>query len=278
MLRQQRLGAIVLKQNDEQAIELFEWSGIAAARANAMEVQVAGLQDQYRVAEDTIQKLNEQLKELIRAKGQHENQLMALFTQLLNEKKLKIRNQQRLLASATADAAKGKAGFFRPWVADLRSETDIMVPVLEIQAATGKPREAAEPHRAVKRHARETDSTDDDTDEGVEQMDVDQKIVGDGSLVDQDTDDGGQSTPQPLEEDENTATDNELDAPTEAATPAARLEQTASSTRSSRPDETAPPRRELPFTRRGPSLAKDSRPAPDLAAEETAGETDDDEL
>lgn len=277
-MRQQRLGAIVLKQNDEQAIELFEWSGIAATRANAMELQVTGLQDKYRVAEDTIQKLNEQLKELTRAKGQHENQLMAISAQLLNEKKLKVRNQQRLLASATADAAKGKVKFFGSWVADLRSETDTVVPVLEIQAARGKTRGAAEPSRVVKRHSRETDGTDEDTDEGFEQMDVDHKMVGDGSLVDQDTDDGERSTPQPLEEDENTATDNELDASTEAATPAARLDQAASSTRSSHPDEIAPPRRELPFARRGPSLATDARPAPDLAAEETAGETDDDEL
>lgn len=143
-----------------------------------------------------------------------------------------------------------------------------MALVLVIQAATGKPRGATEPHRAVKRQARETDGTDEDTNEGFEQMDVDQKMVGDGSLADQDTDDGPPSTPQPLEEDESTATGSELEASTEAA----------NSTRSSRPDEVAPPRRELPFTRRGPSLAKDSRPASDLAAEETAGETDDDEL
>lgn len=42
------------------------------------------------------------------AKSQHENQLLANFAQLLNEKKLKIRNQQRLLASATADPTKGE--------------------------------------------------------------------------------------------------------------------------------------------------------------------------
>jgi hypothetical protein len=44
----------------------------------------------------------------MQAKTQHENQLVANFAQLLNEKKLKIRNQQRLLASATADPTKGK--------------------------------------------------------------------------------------------------------------------------------------------------------------------------
>lgn len=48
----------------------------------------------------------------MRAKSQHENQLVANFIQLLNEKKLKIRNQQRLLVAATADPAIGRPAFF----------------------------------------------------------------------------------------------------------------------------------------------------------------------
>lgn len=94
----------------EQAIELFEWPRIAAARADALEKDLVGLQDRHQVAEESIRKLKEQLKELTRAKSQHENQLMAHFAQLLNEKKLKIRNQQRLLACATTSAEKSKLG------------------------------------------------------------------------------------------------------------------------------------------------------------------------
>jgi DNA double-strand break repair and V(D)J recombination protein XRCC4. len=108
---QQRLGTLVLNQDDEQAIELFEWSGMAAARADALEQQVTTLSDRYSVAEDTIQKLNQQLEDLLRAKDHHETHLVANFAQLLNEKKLKVRNQQRLLVSATADPAKGKTRF-----------------------------------------------------------------------------------------------------------------------------------------------------------------------
>jgi predicted nucleic acid-binding Zn-ribbon protein len=81
---------------------------MAAARANALEQQVTTLSDRYSAAEDTIQKLSQQLEELLRAKDLHETHLMANFAQLLNEKKLKIRNQQRLLVSATEDPAKGK--------------------------------------------------------------------------------------------------------------------------------------------------------------------------
>lgn len=106
--RQQRLGVIVLRQDDEQAIGLFEWTGTAVAQADSLVRQVVDLQDRYRTAEDTIKRLNERLEDLTRDKSAHETELMTHFAQLLNEKKLKIRNQQRLLASATADIAQGK--------------------------------------------------------------------------------------------------------------------------------------------------------------------------
>lgn len=104
---QQRLGSITLKQDDEQAIELFDWASIAISKCDGLEQQLSSLTERYRVAEDTIQQLSRQLEDLIRAKSQHENQLVANFAQLLNEKKLKIRNQQRLLASAKVDPTKG---------------------------------------------------------------------------------------------------------------------------------------------------------------------------
>lgn len=104
---QQRLGTVTLKQDDGQAIELFDWAGIAITKADALEKQLSSLSHRCHLAEDTIQQLNKQLEELIDAKSQHEDQLVANFAQLLNEKKLKIRNQQRLLASATVDPEKG---------------------------------------------------------------------------------------------------------------------------------------------------------------------------
>ena len=104
---QQRLGTITLKQDDDQAIELYDWAGIAITRADALEKQFSSLSHRCHLAEDTVQQLSRQLEELIGAKSQHEDQLIANFAQLLNEKKLKIRNQQRLLASATVDPGKG---------------------------------------------------------------------------------------------------------------------------------------------------------------------------
>lgn len=133
-------------------------------------------------------------------------------------------------------------------------------------------------HRAAKRRTRNRDETDEDSDEGFEPMDVDRQRITDEPVHDQETDDEGRSTPQPLEEEEITATDNELDEQMEAAPAAANLKHVATSNQASPRQQTTPPRRELPFARRAPSLAKDSRPEPGEAAEETAGETDDDEL
>lgn len=102
------MGSITLKQDDEQSLELVDWCSSAVARADALEAQVSSLSSRYSVAEDTIQKLNRQLEEFIRAKEQDQSHLVANFADLLNEKKLKIRNQQRLLAAAKVDPGAGK--------------------------------------------------------------------------------------------------------------------------------------------------------------------------
>jgi septal ring factor EnvC (AmiA/AmiB activator) len=73
-----------------------------------LEQRLSRLQQQYRAADNTIKQLNKQIEDFITAKSRHEEQLMTNFTQVLNQKKLKIRNQQRLLASAKIDVDDGK--------------------------------------------------------------------------------------------------------------------------------------------------------------------------
>ncbi|KAJ5176456.1 uncharacterized protein N7482_002333 [Penicillium canariense] len=253
----QRLGSLVLQQDDEQEVALFEWAGVAAARADTLQSQVTSLTDQHRFAEDTISKLTQQLAELMHAKSQHENQMVANFARLLNEKKLKIRNQQRLLASAKAD----------PTI------------VAAIQATTV---EASGTHQSTKRRAPDTLDDQDDSDDGLERMDIDRNGADEGSGDGQDTDDEGRATPQPLEEgDDHTTTDDESEAPVPSQQSASERGRARASERSVRPSkEPAPPRRELPFTRRGPTTQAQTerQPEPSAVAEETAGETDDDEL
>lgn len=117
--------------------------------------------------------------------------------------------------------------------------------------------------------------SDGDGDTEFERMDIDQD-KGEDSLIDQDTDAEGQSTPQQLEEG-NATTDDESGDPETAQAPA-ESDQTKELEGSSSRTAAPPPRRELPFTRREPSAKAGAAPAPSEVAEETAGESDDDEL
>lgn len=98
---------MTLKQDDEQAIELFEWTGMAVSKANSLGEQVSTLHAKCQEAEDTINKLKTQLEEFIETKNQHDEQLIGKFVGLLNEKKSKIRSQQRLLMKAKENPETG---------------------------------------------------------------------------------------------------------------------------------------------------------------------------
>jgi len=58
--------------------------------------------------ESRISSLRAQLEELVEAKKARENELLEKFCVLLNEKKVKIREQQRLLASANPPSGEGR--------------------------------------------------------------------------------------------------------------------------------------------------------------------------
>ncbi|KAL2013427.1 hypothetical protein VTN00DRAFT_952 [Thermoascus crustaceus] len=266
----QRLGSITLRQDDEQAIQLFDWTGISVARADALEQQIHSLTERYRVAEDTINKLNVQLEKLTQAKSQHEDQLISRFVQLLNEKKLKIRNQQRLLASAKVDRTK---------VSDVKT------------SASGSRYRRAEASRLSKRKATQAHDDDSESDYGFEKMEIDEARDQHLSEQDEATDEGRHSTPQPLENEEETATDEELSPPPRGVVKISKKEGEEAGKVPGRPvtakPPSPPPRRELPFKRKTAAKShtkliateENQKPA-QLAedAEETAGETDDDEL
>ncbi|PWY86322.1 hypothetical protein BO94DRAFT_624531 [Aspergillus sclerotioniger CBS 115572] len=174
----QRLGSIILRQDDEQAIQLFDWSAVAVTRADFLEQRLSTLQQQCHTAENTINQLSRQIEELISAKGRHEDQLMTNFTQALNQKKLKIRNQQRLLASAKVD----------------------MDEVGRDRAAS-----SSVDTRRVKRGI----PTISDDERGSEE---EGRIKHHSNLEETDTDGGPISPPQPLEEEDDT-TDEDMPTP-----------------------------------------------------------------
>ncbi|KAI2794280.1 hypothetical protein POX_a00872 [Penicillium oxalicum] len=309
----QRLGSIILKQDEDQEIALFEWTALAVSNAESLQSQVTTLTDRIHNAEDTILKLKMQLSILIESKSTHDKQLMANFVQLLNQKKLKIRNQQRLLACATPDPKR---------VAEIQA-------AISSSSSSSRPRQGEPGHTSTKRKgpasAAGTNDEDSqsDSDSGFEKMDIDQRAPTqkpEGDDEETDDEDEERSTPQPLEDeeeeqaeeerfehvntDEETATDDDDDQPEQKEEPTTMRkpsppQQHKPAGKSSKPtapdlktqskETTPPPRRELPFSRRGArtgAQAQTQLQAQETQSnlnvrgedEETAGETDDDEL
>ncbi|TKA71008.1 hypothetical protein B0A49_09345 [Cryomyces minteri] len=99
----QRLGTVTLDQHNEQEIALFDWCGLAAHTATAANADAVALTARCDALQEAIAQLTTQLDDLVTAKKEHEDALIAKFAELLNAKKLKIRDQQRLLAGVKLD-------------------------------------------------------------------------------------------------------------------------------------------------------------------------------
>ena len=99
----QKLGEVAFKKDESQELDIIEWAGTAVERSNDLDREVQDLSSRYEEQTKKLDKLNNQLEDLIKAKKEHEDSLLKSFSELLNTKKLKIRDQQRLLAGAKVD-------------------------------------------------------------------------------------------------------------------------------------------------------------------------------
>ena len=213
----QQLGSVQLPQTEQtDDIDLFGWAIQAIDRRDELEEQAEYLQEAAKAKNGIVTNLHKQIDDLVKAKAEHEQQLLAKFTSLLNEKKLKIRNLQRVLSTAQADPKMLK----------------------ELQSVNG--REArSNGRRGTKRQAPEQDEQSDES-EGFENMDVDAVVNNPEEPV---SPESGRSTPEPEDTDDE---DEDLDA-TNTAESRPRTRGTDSRKKSPTP---LPPRRELPFQRR----------------------------
>jgi hypothetical protein len=147
----QRLGSIeLIETEDTDDIDLFGWTSQAVEQRDATQGEILDLKEQVKTKGEIVHSLQQRLDELVEVKADHEKQMLSKFTQLLNEKKLKIRNMQRILATAKPDQKKLK----------------------ELEAAIGK-----EPANVAVRNKRPADDGDQDEDEdeseAFETMEVD---------------------------------------------------------------------------------------------------------
>ena len=103
----QRLGEIPLARDEDQAIELLSWVGVAVERGNSLEREVVDFEENCAKQEERIKKLEIQVENMISDKDKNENLILERFRELLTRSKLKIRDQQRLLATSKVDASRG---------------------------------------------------------------------------------------------------------------------------------------------------------------------------
>jgi septal ring factor EnvC (AmiA/AmiB activator) len=98
----------VLPRDDDFEFNPFEWAQASANAHTQTLKELAGLKAKANAEQDTIAKLNAQLDDFIKTKDETETAMLQQFMGLLNEKKRKIRDQSRLLATAKVDSSTGK--------------------------------------------------------------------------------------------------------------------------------------------------------------------------
>lgn len=286
---QQRLGAIPLAEDPDTEIEFFEWTAIAVDAASAARDEARELQNKYEAQQVTISKLKSQLDDLIQAKHDHENALLAKFQELLNVKKLKIRDQQRLLAGAKVDPAAGASSPAAPFSIKANGETAAAVEQARGSTRRTRPRKAG-PSRTSKRKANGKAPTTDSEPEVEEasHMEVDEDAAG----PKQEESEEEPATPDRSDLDETEDEDDEgfnavpASRPTKAGVGSkGKAVETVTGEKSSQGNQgpgTLPPRRELPFSKRQqgkqPAAERVKKPPVTAASDEEDETTDDDEL
>jgi hypothetical protein len=240
----QKLGSIELKQSEEE-IQLFDWAASAVDQQKLLQEEVSTLRGRSEADQATITALQTQLADLVRAKQEHEEQLVSKFASLLNEKKLKIRNQQRILSTAKIDEQN---------LAHLKLALD------------GTEREPARKKRRAERVAEDSDQGKESSD-GFETMEVDPmpNALGD------------------VRSSRETTPETEIETEDEDSTDQPAISTSAAVSQTSKPSkveiDTPPPPRSLPFVKKGAQKGGDVKKtkSPDLALgsdEETASEDD----
>lgn len=262
----QRLGSFTLRRDQAATnlTSLVEWTATCAEQgANTHRESLRWKREFERVSADN-ERLRQALQDLTAAKAESEQLLLEKCRRLLNSKKLKIRDQQRLLAGAKVDAdAAAQVGSAR---ARARGQA------AELGAEPGRD-ENGKGHRALPSRSSKRRMPSPPPEPPAEEDDA--------------RDQGEETT----DGDEEGVTDDDADADDLRRTPDSRRESSDAeaaeepATRSSRPnaeandemavDQEEIPTRELPFPK---ERQKDSQRSQQVEEMEDAATEDDDEL
>lgn len=105
-----KFGALVLPYTDDtDEVDLFGWAIETVDERDSLAARLKSSNTRMEDAERTIKSLQDQLSDLVKAKVEHENQLLSKFALLLNEKKLRIRTQQQQIKDQHAHSTSRSA-------------------------------------------------------------------------------------------------------------------------------------------------------------------------
>lgn len=243
-----RLGAIELPEDDGVEISLFDWAILAMDKYKSVEGELSEISKKAAEDETTIASLQTQLADLVEAKAEHEEQLISKFVLLLNEKKAKIRDQNRILQ--TSSLHEGRLEYVRGSVDGRRRSYTTS--------------------RVSKRPAPDDDSNDDGS-QAFETQDDDRRQESENGATDSDQ----QTTPGSTE---SGASDSEL--PIQARKTSAR-KASPQKAKNSAPTPARKPPLHAPFSegKSGHNTRSETWKAPERPLEDgEETESDDDEL
>ena len=232
-----------MPETSEEELPLFDWCGIAIEAKDSTVQEIRELRRELQRKDDETTKLKDALHEVVRVKNEHENVLIEKFSLLLNEKKLKIRDQQRLLASATVDPKR-------------------LAAVEQSRVGSHSPG----PSRVRKRKAAVKDESG--SEDGFENMDVD--------APQEETDSEGEDAPQTP--DKSTADEESEDEQVQLNRTKKVASKLKSSTETKSPTmapEVLPPKRELPFGKKKATVKPVEMPIGKAIAEGSETESND---
>ncbi|KAF2016491.1 hypothetical protein BU24DRAFT_422829 [Aaosphaeria arxii CBS 175.79] len=232
------LGEISLELNEEEEIAPFEWAQTAAQSHGQALEEITRMKAELRNKQEVIDQLTAQLKDFIKAKNESETAMLQQFMQLLNEKKRKIRDQNRLLAGAKVDKEAATA------VKAARQET--------------KPRKAGASRESKRKAPAKTPVAEEEEEEASDRMEVDEVKKEEGEEESEQDDDSipEASTPDRVTDDETDDDDNQDDggAPASSVSQSRQQAETSGTKSGQSPKDASvpdapPPIRELPFHR-----------------------------
>jgi hypothetical protein len=241
-------------QANEEELDIFDLCGRTVQALDSAKHELEAYQNTISDQKAKIAKLEESFKELVKLKTENETQLLEKFSLLLNEKKLKIRDQQRLLAGATIDPAKVQA--------------------VEEHRLAVRPRTAG-PSRKGKRKAvskaPELSDNESESDAGFEKMEVDVQKDDDSDQETAQT--PGDSATETQSEDEDLAPPPPQSPPAREIVARTERAQAGNAGSSIALEDDVPPKRELPFSKKPPA-----QPSNALSNDDGSETESDDEL